>query len=89
LNKDKSYSAKGYLNQVSGDRFVIFAESIQSILVDSVLNNLTLDKSSKKEIKNTLNGDTLFFSNDYKSFIYNKHEFKMIEKPTTTNNGYK
>lgn len=79
LNKDKSYSSKGYLQQVSDKVFITYEETIQSILVDSALNEIVVNKEFRKEIKKNLNQDTLFFSNDYKNFIYGKHKFEITE----------
>ncbi|WP_064967334.1 hypothetical protein [Tenacibaculum ovolyticum] len=79
LNKDKSYSSKGYLEQVSDNIFITSEETIQSVLVDSLLNKIDVDKSFKREIKRNLSQDTLFFSKDYNNFIYNSHKFKLVK----------
>ncbi len=60
LNKDKSYSYKGYLEQVSDNIFITSEETIQSVLIDSLLNKIDVDKSFKREIKRNLSQDTLF-----------------------------
>lgn len=79
LNNDNSYTTKGNLQQVSNKVFITHNETIQSILVDSTLKKVAINKDLRKEIQKKIKTDTLFLSKDYKSFIYDKSKFKITK----------